>query len=91
MIFTSSGLTLAHLSGIPIKAESVQTLHSASAFRTELLRQIAQAEQRIYLCSLYLQADEAGAEILDALHVAKLARPNLDIRVLVDWHRAQRR
>ena len=90
MMLTSSGLTLAHLSGIPIKAESIQTLHSANEFRTELLLQIAHSKQRIYLCSLYLQADEAGAEILDALHAAKAARPNLDIRVLVDWHRAQR-
>ena len=90
MIFTSSGSTLPQLSGIPLKLESIQILHSASAFRTELLRQIANAQQRIYLCSLYLQADEAGAEILDTLHNVKLARPNLDIRVLVDWHRAQR-
>ncbi len=90
MTFTSSGLTLAHLPGIPLTADAVQILHSATAFRTELLRQISSAQQRIYLCSLYLQADEAGAEILDALHAAKAARPNLDIRVLLDWHRAQR-
>ena len=90
MMLTSSGLTLAQLSAIPINADSVKTLHSALAFRTELLMQIANSEHRIYLCSLYLQADEAGAEIVDALHAAKTARPNLDIRVFVDWHRAQR-
>ena len=90
MMLTSSGLTLAQLSAIPINADSVKTLHSALAFRTELLMQIVNSEHRIYLCSLYLQADEAGAEIVDALHAAKTARPNLDIRVFVDWHRAQR-
>lgn len=90
MIFTSSGLTLAHLPGIPLKVDAVKALHSATAFRTELLKQIAGARHRIYLCSLYLQADEAGTEILDALYSAKTAQPNLDIRVLLDWHRAQR-
>jgi CDP-diacylglycerol--serine O-phosphatidyltransferase len=90
MILTSSGLSLTQLPGIPLSADCVQTLHSAAAFRTNLLAQIASARQRIYLCSLYLQADEAGAEILDALHAAKLAHPKLDIHVLVDWHRAQR-
>lgn len=90
MIFTSSGLTLAQLPSIPLKVDAVQILHSSTAFRIELLRQIASARQRIYLCSLYLQADEAGAEILDALHAAKTAQPHLDIRVLLDWHRAQR-
>lgn len=90
MIFTSSGLTLAHLPGIPLKMDAFQILHSATAFRTELLKQIAGAQQRIYLCSLYLQDDEAGNEILHALHAAKTAQPNLDIRVMLDWHRAQR-
>lgn len=90
MIFLSSGLTLAQLPGISLSADSVQTLHAAAEYRATLLAQIAGAEQRIYLCSLYLQADEAGAEILNALHAAKSARPTLDIRVFVDWHRAQR-
>ena len=90
MIFTSSGLTLAQLPSIPLKVDAVQILHSATTFRIELLRQITGARQRIYLCSLYLQADEAGAEILDALYAAKTAQPHLDIHVLLDWHRAQR-
>ena len=37
-----------------------------------------------------MQDDEAGREILDALYAAKRARPELDIQVLVDFHRAQR-
>lgn len=78
------------LAGIPASADALHILHSAREFRAALLQQIAQARQRIYLCSLYLQNDEAGAEVLAALHAAKTARPELDLAVLVDWHRAQR-
>ena len=81
---------LEQLPAIRLQAETVSTLLSAGAYKQELLAQIARAENRIYLCSLYLQNDEAGAEILSALHAAKAARPMLDIVVLVDWHRAQR-
>ncbi len=90
MILFPSRSTLAQLSGIPLDAGAVSILHTATEYRLELLRQIGQARQCIYLCSLYLQHDDAGAEILTALHAAKAARPGLDIRVLVDWHRAQR-
>ncbi|MBI3284832.1 MAG: CDP-diacylglycerol--serine O-phosphatidyltransferase [Burkholderiales bacterium] len=82
--------TLTQLPAIPLVPEAVLTLHSAAEFRAELLRRIAAAGHRIYLCSLYLQNDEAGAEVLHALHAAKTARPALEIAVLVDWHRAQR-
>ncbi|MFZ6873849.1 CDP-diacylglycerol--serine O-phosphatidyltransferase [Undibacterium sp. Di27W] len=85
-----SASDLTHLNGIPLQANAVQTLHTAADYRDTLLAKIAQAKHRIYLCSLYLQNDEAGAEILAALYAAKAARPELDIAVLVDWHRAQR-
>ncbi|MFZ6654136.1 CDP-diacylglycerol--serine O-phosphatidyltransferase [Undibacterium sp. TJN19] len=81
---------LAQLSGIPLHADAVHTLHSAADYRQQLLKKIASAKNRIYLCSLYLQNDEAGSEILEALYAAKAAHPALDIAVLVDWHRAQR-
>ncbi|MFZ6844674.1 CDP-diacylglycerol--serine O-phosphatidyltransferase [Undibacterium sp. RuTC16W] len=90
MALFNSRDSLDQLPLIPLRASSVTTLHSAAAYRAELLQQIAGARHRIYLCSLYLQHDEAGAEILAALHAAKALRPALDIRVLVDWHRAQR-
>lgn len=82
--------TLAQLAGIPVEADALRTLHGAAEFRQELLQQIGAARHRIYLCSLYLQDDEAGAAVLAALYAAKAARPALDIAVLVDWHRAQR-
>ena len=82
--------TLDQLPALAIRPESVTTLHSAADYKAEMLHRIRSAKNRIYLCCLYLQHDEAGAEILAALHEAKLARPQLDVVVLVDWHRAQR-
>lgn len=82
--------SLDQLAGFALDASQVRTLHSASEFRNALLQQIAAAERRIYLCSLYLQHDDGGDEVLAALHAAKAARPELEVVVLVDWHRAQR-
>lgn len=55
-----------------------------------LLEKIAGATRRICIVALYLEQDEGGRAILNALYEAKRQRPELDIRVLVDWHRAQR-
>jgi CDP-diacylglycerol--serine O-phosphatidyltransferase len=59
-------------------------------FRETLLGLIAQARERILIATLYLQDDDAGREVLSALYAAKAARPQLEIAVFVDWHRAQR-
>ncbi len=72
------------------KPEDLETLLDAGSFRERLHQEITQAKQRIYLVALYLQDDEAGRGILTALYEAKQANPDLDIKVLVDWHRAQR-
>ncbi|MDO6545483.1 CDP-diacylglycerol--serine O-phosphatidyltransferase [Photobacterium sanguinicancri] len=72
------------------KPEDLETLLDAGSFRERLLSEIAQAKHRIYLVALYLQDDEAGRSVLQALYDAKQANPELDIKVLVDWHRAQR-
>jgi CDP-diacylglycerol--serine O-phosphatidyltransferase len=82
--------SLEQLPRFPLAADSVTTLLSATDFRLRLLEEIAGAKRRIYITALYLQDDEAGHEILDALQAAKNAHPELDICVLVDWHRAQR-
>jgi CDP-diacylglycerol---serine O-phosphatidyltransferase len=87
-IFTRKPLV--RLSSFPLAAEAVSTLHGATEFRRCLLQRIGQARRRIYLVALYLQHDEAGIEILHALHAAKAVQPELEIAVLVDWHRAQR-
>lgn len=67
-----------------------EVLFSPSAYRRALLDQIKQAKKRIYLIALYLERDEAGHEILEALYTAKKKNPQLDIKIFVDWHRAKR-
>ncbi len=81
---------LGQLTQIAIAPDAISILTEAAQYKTELLRQIAAAKQRIYLCSLYLQDDEAGREIFSALYAAKNLNPALDIQIFVDWHRAQR-
>ena len=49
------------------RPEHFETLFDAATFRNRLLENIAQAQHRIYLVALYLQDDEAGRLILDAL------------------------
>ncbi|MBC3873191.1 CDP-diacylglycerol--serine O-phosphatidyltransferase [Undibacterium flavidum] len=75
---------------IGLPAQAIDILTSAIAFKESLLQQIADAKSRIFLCSLYLQHDDAGQQVLDALYAAKRSNPALEIAVFVDWHRAQR-
>ncbi|MEH6451538.1 MAG: CDP-diacylglycerol--serine O-phosphatidyltransferase [Psychromonas sp.] len=81
---------LNNLKKIPVEAGNVDCLFSTKSFKTELLKQIEKAKKRIYLTALYLEADEAGEDILNALYLAKKNTPELDIVVLIDYHRAQR-
>ncbi|MBP1124817.1 MULTISPECIES: CDP-diacylglycerol--serine O-phosphatidyltransferase [Pseudomonas] len=81
---------LPKLRGFPLSTEAIEVLSGAAAFRHCLLEKIPQATRRIYIVALYLQQDEAGQEIYDALHAAKAARPELEIVVVVDSLRAQR-
>ncbi len=82
--------TLAALRGFALSDQAITLIPSAADYRRCLLEQIASATRRIYIIALYVQNDEAGQEILDALYAARQARPHLDVRVLVDWFRAQR-
>lgn len=81
---------LENLRFIPQLAEKVDFLTDSRGFKARILQLIAQAQFRIYITALYFEKDEAGQEILAALYQAKLANPKLDIKILVDWHRAQR-
>ncbi len=67
-----------------------ETLYTAVDFRTRLIKAIREASKRIYLVALYLEDDEAGREILSELYAAKQRNPDLEVKVCVDWHRAQR-
>ncbi|MCW0355387.1 CDP-diacylglycerol--serine O-phosphatidyltransferase [Pantoea ananatis] len=82
-----------HLAQLPKLSQSVadvSTLYSPAEFRETLLEKIASAQSRICIVALYLENDDAGRAVMNALYAAKRARPQLDISILVDWHRAQR-
>ncbi|CAH0532570.1 CDP-diacylglycerol--serine O-phosphatidyltransferase [Vibrio stylophorae] len=81
---------LAQLPCIAHHPADLETLFDASSFRARLHQAISEAQHRIYIVALYLQDDEAGRAILDSLYQAKQKNPALDIKVFVDWHRAQR-
>lgn len=78
------------LPSIAHQPENLEMLLDANSFREKLHREILKAKSRIYLVALYLEDDQAGRDVLTALYEAKQNRPELDIKVLVDWHRAQR-
>lgn len=83
----------AWLDGLPafnMPAAAIEVLESAAAYRQELLAAIARAERRIVIVALYLQDDDAGREIMQALYDAHERIPTLNISVFVDFHRAQR-
>lgn len=81
---------LVQLPKIPQMVADVKTLYSPEDFYQALIRAITGAQQRIYLVALYLEHDQGGQRILEALYQAKLTAPTLEIAILVDWHRAQR-
>lgn len=81
---------LAQLPGLAQSAADFTMLYSAVEFHQTLLEKISAATTRICLVSLYLENDEGGRSVMDALYAAKRANPDLDITICVDWHRAQR-
>lgn len=81
---------LENLPYLPQAAEQVEFLHSSATFKQRILQLIHTAERRIVLTALYFEKDEAGQEILAALYQAKQRKPELQINILIDWHRAQR-
>lgn len=70
--------------------DDIEIAPSAADFKQLLLAEIAQAKSRIYISALYIQDDEAGREVLAALYKVKAQQPQLDVRLFVDFHRAQR-
>ena len=90
MAFLLSRPSLERLPRFALTASDFASLPSAADFRQTLLSKLDCAQQRIYIAALYLEQDEAGQEILAAIFAAKQRNPALDVRILVDWHRAQR-
>jgi CDP-diacylglycerol--serine O-phosphatidyltransferase len=81
---------LAQLPKLSQTVDDVEFFFAPADFRKTLLKQIASATRRICIIALYLEQDDGGRAILNALYEAKRRRPELDVSVLVDWHRAQR-
>ena len=75
---------------ISVKASGYNILERPANFHQRVLELIASAKVRIMMTMLYLQDDEAGREVMEALYEAKRRNPKLYIRVYVDFHRAQR-
>ncbi|MBY6185546.1 CDP-diacylglycerol--serine O-phosphatidyltransferase [Marinobacter hydrocarbonoclasticus] len=81
---------LAGLASQSLTPDQVEIITDTQAYRERLLAMINQATHRIYIAALYLQEDSAGSEVLHALYQAKQRQPDLDIQIMVDYHRAQR-
>ena len=81
---------LKNLPFLPLQAEQVEFLFSPLEFKAQIIELIRQAKKRIYVTALYWQKDEAGQEILDEIYRVKQENPHLDVKILIDWHRAQR-
>ncbi|WP_404600983.1 CDP-diacylglycerol--serine O-phosphatidyltransferase [Dyella lipolytica] len=78
------------LQAFAVHADGIRVLDDPIAFRRTLLELIAQATRRIVIVALYLQDDDAGREVLDALYAARRNHPSLEVEIYVDWHRARR-
>ncbi|URJ28764.1 CDP-diacylglycerol--serine O-phosphatidyltransferase [Blochmannia endosymbiont of Camponotus sp. C-046] len=72
------------------RVDCFKVLYSPKEFRNELLHAIYRACDHIVLVTLYLDDDQGGKEIIDALLQVERLRPQIKIRILVDWHRARR-
>ncbi|WP_163930856.1 CDP-diacylglycerol--serine O-phosphatidyltransferase [Paraferrimonas sp. SM1919] len=90
MVLSAQKLEIKTLAGFPLEGDQMQWIQDAKQMHQTLLSQIKHAKYRIYLVCLYLQDDEAGREVFQALIAAKKSNPDLDIKLFVDYHRAQR-
>ena len=93
MLNTKYYQSLHQLQSLPFltqQAEQIEFIYSTADYKQQLIQLIRQAKKRIYITALYWQNDAAGKEILQELYQAKQQLPELDIKVFVDFHRAQR-
>lgn len=68
---------LAQLPKISQSVDDVDFFYAPADFRETLLEKIASAKQRICIVALYLEQDDGGKGILNALYEAKRQRPVL--------------
>ncbi|MCW9699883.1 CDP-diacylglycerol--serine O-phosphatidyltransferase [Avibacterium sp. 20-129] len=75
---------------LALEETQIDFLHHPAEFKQQIIQLIREAKTRIYITALYWQNDEAGQAILNEIFAAKSRNPNLDVKIFVDWHRAQR-
>ena len=78
------------LNSISISEHDLVILPSTRDYQAKIFELINAARKRIYITALYIQDDKAGAAVLEALYEAKQKNPQLEIKILVDFLRAQR-
>jgi len=78
------------LETISISPDDLTIIENTSEYRDKIFELIGTAKKRIYITALYLQDDEAGQAVLTALYEAKQKKPDLDVKIFVDFLRAQR-
>jgi CDP-diacylglycerol--serine O-phosphatidyltransferase len=78
------------LPSIKINKEAICCLKTTKEYKSSLLEHIHLSKKRIYMTLLYFQDDQAGKEILTALYEKKQKDPSIDIKIFVDFLRAQR-
>ncbi len=78
------------LESISIDANKFEVLTSTKSYREKLIQLIRNSTKRIYMTALYLQDDEAGQAILTEIYEAKQRHPEMDVKIFVDFSRAQR-
>ncbi len=75
---------------IQVEADKISIVEQTIGFKPKLLELIKSAKKRIYITALYLQDDTAGKEVLEAIYQAKQNNPKLEVKIFVDFLRAQR-
>ncbi|ADV33934.1 CDP-diacylglycerol--serine O-phosphatidyltransferase [Candidatus Blochmanniella vafra str. BVAF] len=81
---------LIELPKITQKSKDFKVIYSPKEFYSALLNAIYQAYQHIYLVALYLENDQGGQNIINAILNVKKIRPSIQIKIVVDWYRAKR-
>lgn len=76
--------------GFVVQANDVRVLHHPSEYLATLLELIAKAQQRILINCLYLENDESGQRVMNALIAAVRQNPHLQVDIFLDLHRALR-
>ncbi|MFQ3264454.1 MAG: CDP-diacylglycerol--serine O-phosphatidyltransferase, partial [Colwellia sp.] len=75
---------------IIVDSSDVEFFTTPKEYKQQLLLLIEGARKRIFITALYLQDDNAGREILQALYQAKANFPEIEINIFVDFNRSQR-